>query len=97
MARIDDRVGTDPSNLMNISFNSLRDIGIELGQTEEQIEQKLDDLLSAYPGEWSLYFITGAKGAILAALTADTSLPWLDTDVNGEPLRARIISRINKY
>jgi hypothetical protein len=96
MARIDDRIGSDPSNTMNLAFNSLRGAGEAMGQTDEQIEEKLDALLSAYPGAWCLYFITGAKGAILAAITDDTSLPWLDADLGSETLRARILRAINR-
>lgn len=56
--------------------------------------RKVDALFSAFSAEWSLYVLTGGDD-VVTALLADTTLPpWIDTDVNGTPLRTRIANRL---
>jgi hypothetical protein len=65
-----------------------------LGQTDAQAKQKIDDLFSAYPGEWSIYALVGAS-AIVTAIQNDATLPWLDTLVGGLTIRQRLINRLS--
>ena len=92
--RIDDQQGNPASLLVNV-IRSLEKAGRILELDDAQVQDKLDQLLSAYPGEWSIFFLTGASSAITAAITTDTTLPWLDTNVAGVTLRQRILNRLS--
>jgi len=78
-------------------MNTFIQLADDLGQTEAQLRSKLDDLFAAYPGEWALYLMLGAKTALEDALLADTSLPWLDVEVRGISVRARIVHAVGVW
>ena len=92
--RIDDQQG-NPASLLVSVIRALEKAGRILELDDDQVQDKLDQLLSAYPGAWSIFFLTGASSAITAAITTDTTLPWLDTNVAGVTLRQRILNRLS--
>jgi hypothetical protein len=64
-----------------------------LGQTETQTAAKLETLFSTFPSQWTLYLLVGST-AINSAIANDVTIGWLDFDVNGTPLRERILNRL---
>ena len=64
------------------------------GQTRAQTSAKIEQLFSTFAGEWSLYILAGSD-ALKTALANDVTIAWLDTDVNGTPLRTRLINRLS--
>jgi hypothetical protein len=71
----------------------LFDAAIGLGQTDAQATAKIDALFATFAADWSLYILTG-NPAIVTAIQDDATLPWLDTDVSGQSIRARLINRL---
>jgi len=76
-------------------IHDLAKAAASLGQTESQIENKVDALFSTFAAEWSIYILTGAT-AIIDAIQNDATLPWIDTDVNGTSIRQRLINRLSQ-
>lgn len=93
--RIENQEG-NPADLPVRIIRELEMAGQVLGLDDADIQAKLNQLFSAYPGEWAIYFVTGANLAIVPAITNDTTIPWLDTDVSGTTLRQRLVNRLNK-
>jgi hypothetical protein len=78
-------------------FETLMHLADDLGQTDAEIKAKLNVLFSAYPGEWSIYFLLSATAAILSALEADTTIPWLNATVRDISVRDRLIHAVGVY
>jgi len=71
--------------------------GLTLGLTPAQIEEKIDDLFSAFAAEWFLYLLIGSE-SLATAITNDVALGWLNTEAppaSGISLRTRITDRLS--
>ena len=73
--------------------SSLVDFGIGEGYTDTQIRAAVETVFSTFGIEFFLY-LQIASGTLSAAIAADVTIPWLDTDVGGTPLRTRLIDRL---
>lgn len=74
--------------------NDLATLAVSLGQSNAQIENKVDALFSTFAAEWSIYIFTGAS-AIIDAIQNDATLPWLDTLASGLTIRQHLINRLS--
>ncbi len=63
--------------------------GFNANQTRGVIEA----LFATYAAEWSIYILVGSS-ALADAITADTTLNWLNTDAGGQTIRTRIVNRL---
>jgi hypothetical protein len=72
----------------------LYNAAVTLGQTDAQATAKIDALFSTFAGEWSLYILTGSP-AIITAIQNDATIPWLNTQVDGQTIRQRLIARLS--
>ena len=76
--------------------SDLAEAGLDLGQTQNQVNNKIDQLFSTFGGDWAVYALTGAT-AIVDSIQNDTTIAWLDTVYppgSGVTFRDRIINRL---
>lgn len=68
--------------------------GIQQGYTDNQIQTAIEDLFFTFANEWWLYERLGHP-ALIAAISSDATLPWLDLDAQGITIRQRLINRLS--
>ena len=66
-----------------------------IGQTDEQIDTRLDELFGTFSGDWSLFILTGSD-VIATSIQNDTTLNWLDLSVGAKTVRERLIERLQQ-
>ena len=73
--------------------SDLIDFGLTEGFADAQVRTALETLFRTFAPEWSLYLLVGADD-LATAITADTTIPWLDTLIGGVSLRQRLVNRL---
>jgi hypothetical protein len=85
---------SDRQEVLDRIVTDLVDFGISQAYTDPQIKGALYTFHETFALDIFLYLQVG-NGTLVAAIANDVTIPWLDIDVSGTPLRQRLINRLS--
>jgi hypothetical protein len=78
-------------------FRDLVSFGGEQGYTDNQIDGAIDQLVSTFAAEWSIWILIG-HDALITAIQNDATIGWLNTEFpsgSGVTVRTRLVNRLS--